>query len=153
MNALRISAALALALLAASGTGAFAAGTSTTTELTPAEIRARLDQAAGLIEDASYARAVDVLNEIIRSDRKVADAHNLLGYSYRKLERFERAEKAYDVALRLDPEHLGALEYLGELYLETDRRDEAEELLRRLEAACPDGCEELDDLREAFGDS
>jgi hypothetical protein len=34
--------------------------------------------------------------------------------------------------------------------LETDRREKAEELLARLEKLCPSGCEELEDLREAF---
>ena len=48
------------------------------------------------------------------------------------------------------PKHKAALEYMGELYLETDRRAKAEELLATLEKLCPQGCEELDDLRQAI---
>jgi hypothetical protein len=39
---------------------------------------------------------------------------------------------------------------MGELFLETDRPEKAEELLARLEKLCPNGCEELEDLRDAF---
>jgi Flp pilus assembly protein TadD len=77
-------------------------------------------------------------------------AYNLLGFSYRKTKEFDLAERNYLRALRLNPEHKGALEYMGELYLETGRRTEAEELLALLQKLCPDGCEELDDLRQAF---
>ncbi len=74
----------------------------------------------------------------------------MLGFSFRKTKDFSRAERNYKRALRLDPEHKGALEYMGELYLETKRREKAEELLARLEKLCPGGCEELEDLRAAF---
>jgi Flp pilus assembly protein TadD len=74
----------------------------------------------------------------------------LLGFSYRKTKEFDLAERNYLRALRLNPEHKVALEYMGELYLETGRRTEAEELLALLQKLCPDGCEELDDLRQAF---
>ena len=61
-----------------------------------------------------------------------------------------RAERNYNRALRIDSNHKGALEYMGELFLETDRREKAEDLLARLEKLCPSGCEELEDLRESF---
>jgi tetratricopeptide (TPR) repeat protein len=79
-----------------------------------------------------------------------ADAYNLLGFRFRKVKDFDRAERNYRRALRLNPDHKGAIEYYGELFLETNRRDKAEEMLARLEALCPSGCEELDDLRKAF---
>ena len=50
-----------------------------------------------------------------------AEAHNLAGHAYRKLGDYERALTLYDQALRLNPHHRGALEYLGEAYLELDR--------------------------------
>lgn len=146
----RIAAAIVVSLLAFGASGAFAAGTSTTTELTPIEVRTQLASAEELIEKGSYDDAIEVLNGIVETNPREADAYNLLGYSYRKSKDFNRAERNYMRALRLSPDHKGALEYVGELYLETNRREKAEESLARLEELCPQGCEELEDLREAM---
>ncbi len=78
-----------------------------------------------------------------------ADLYNLLGFAYRKTGDYGRAETYYERALRMDPNHLGALEYQGELFLETNRMDQARANLTRLTTLCPKGCEELDDLRAA----
>ena len=56
----------------------------------------------------------------------------------------------YRRALAIEPRHLGANEYLGELYLETGELAKAEERLRELAIACPSGCEERDELSEAI---
>jgi len=79
-----------------------------------------------------------------------ADLYNLLGFAYRKTGDYPRAEVNYAKALRLDPNHLGALEYQGELFIETNRMELARQNLGRLTALCPSGCEELDDLKEAI---
>ena len=50
----------------------------------------------------------------------------------------------------MDPRHLGALEYQGELFVETGRLDQARRNLAILTALCPKGCEELEDLQEAI---
>ncbi|NNE84008.1 MAG: tetratricopeptide repeat protein, partial [Alphaproteobacteria bacterium] len=118
--------------------------------LTPAGLQAELTKARGSIENADYWSAIGVLNNIVASDPRNADAYNLLGFSYRKVKNFDSAERNYQRALRLDPEHKGALEYMGELYLETNRRAQAEELLALLEKLCPEGCEERDDPRQAL---
>ena len=146
----RIATAIVASFLAFGASGAFAAGTSTTTELTPVEVRTQLASAEELIRKESYSDAIEVLNGIVETNPREADAYNLLGYSYRKSKDFNRAERNYMRALRLNPDHKGALEYVGELYLETNRRDKAEESLSRLEELCPQGCEELEDLREAM---
>lgn len=83
------------------------------------------------------------------------EAHNLLGYAYRKLGDYPQALEHYRTALELNPHNLGAMEYLGEAYLELDQPDRAGELLRRLEAACrrggaePAGCEPWQELKAA----
>lgn len=118
--------------------------------LTPPQVKAELAKAQASINGEQYKAAISTLNEIIKANARNADAYNLLGFSYRKSKDFKRAERNYARALRIDPDHKGALEYMGELFLETDRRPKAEELLARLEKLCPDGCEELDDLRGAF---
>lgn len=91
------------------------------------------------------------------------DAHNLMGFAYRKLGDYDRALEAYDRALELNPHHRGALEYLGEAYLELDRPERAKEMLDRLAAACQrvadgatavatreSGCPEWRELKEAY---
>jgi len=146
----RIATVIVASFLAFGASGAFAAGTSTTTELTPVEVREQLASAKELIEKESYGDAIGVLNGIVETNPREADAYNLLGYSYRKSKDYSRAEDNYKRALRLNPDHKGALEYVGELYIETNRRDKAEESLAKLEQLCPQGCEELEDLREAM---
>ncbi len=59
-----------------------------------------------------------------------AEAYNLAGHAHRKLGDYERALAFYDQALDLNPHHRGALEYLGEAYLELDRPADAERCSR-----------------------
>ena len=61
---------------------------------------------------------------------------------------FEKAEKYYLKALKINDQHIGALEYLGELYYETGRLKEAFELLDRLESAAGKDSEEYLELFE-----
>lgn len=118
--------------------------------LTPAQVKAELAKAQSSIDSKEYRSAIRTLNAIVQTNPRIANVYNLLGFSYRKSKDYKRAERNYKRALRIDPEHKGTLEYMGELYLETDRRGKAEELLARLEKLCPSGCEELEDLRAAF---
>ncbi|NKB49853.1 MAG: tetratricopeptide repeat protein [Alphaproteobacteria bacterium] len=118
--------------------------------LSSTQVKAELAKAQTSINGEKYKAAISTLNDIVRTNPRNADAYNLLGFSYRKSKDFKRAERNYARALRIDPEHKGALEYMGELFLETDRRPKAEELLARLEKLCPNGCEELEELRGAF---
>lgn len=79
-----------------------------------------------------------------------ADVYSLLAYSLRNSGDYEQARTYYGKALDLEPNHRGALEYSGELYLKTGELEKARANLRKLEALCPNGCEELEDLRKAF---
>ena len=56
----------------------------------------------------------------------------------------------YTKALEIKPRHLGANEYLGELYLEQGELEKAEERLAVLDKACFFGCDEFDDLERAI---
>ena len=80
-----------------------------------------------------------------------ADWNNLLGYSLRKKQPpdLAGAEKYYQAALKIDPNHRGALEYYGKLKLINNDLSGAEALLARLDKACTFGCEEYSDLKEA----
>jgi len=79
-----------------------------------------------------------------------ADVYNLMGFSLRKTGDYKQAYTFYRKALDFDPEHKGALEYLGELYVETGQLDKAKENVVLLKKLCPSGCEELADLQEAI---
>jgi tetratricopeptide (TPR) repeat protein len=77
-----------------------------------------------------------------------ADVYNLMGFSLRKTGDYQQAYTFYRKALDFDPDHKGALEYLGELYVETGQIDKAKENIVRLKQLCPSGCEELADLEK-----
>ena len=79
-----------------------------------------------------------------------ADAYNLYAFSLRNTGDYKQAFTFYGKALDFDPNHKGAREYLGELYVMTDNMPKANEQLAILEKLCPSGCEELDDLRKAI---
>ena len=80
-----------------------------------------------------------------------ADWNNLMGYALRKQAKpdLDGAQKHYDAALRLDPHHLGALEYAGELALMKRDPATAEAHLALLAKLCSSPCEPLDDLKRA----
>jgi len=78
-----------------------------------------------------------------------ADVYNLMGFSLRKSGDSKQAYTFYRKALDFDPEHKGALEYLGELYVETGQVEKARENVVLLKKLFPSGCEELADLEQA----
>ena len=71
------------------------------------------------------------------------DILNHLGYSFRKTGDFAMAEIYYEQGLAIDPHHIGINEYLGELYVETNRIDKAKERLMVLKNC---NCEEYEKL-------
>src|ERR1041384_823807 len=71
-----------------------------------------------------------------------ADVYNLMGFSLRKTGDPKQALTFYHKALDFDPEHKGALEYLGELYVETGQVEMAKANAAKLKKLCPTGCEE-----------
>src|SRR5262245_55331159 len=79
-----------------------------------------------------------------------ADVYNLMGFSLRKTGDTKQAFTFYRKALDFNPQPKGALEYLGELYVETGQLDKAKETVATLRKLCPSGCEELSDLEKAI---
>jgi len=90
------------------------------------------------------------LNGMINKGVQHADVYNLLGFSLRKSGDLATAYTFYRKALDFDPEHKGALEYLGELYVERGELAKAREHVVLLRKLCPQGCEELEDLEKAI---
>lgn len=109
-------------------------------------------KAVTLIKAGKYQSAIPLLEKAAAKDPKNADVQNYLGYSHRKLKRFDVALKHYHAALRIAPKHRGANEYLGELYLQTGKLAKAEERLEVLDSACFLGCEEYSELKKAIAD-
>jgi Tfp pilus assembly protein PilF len=105
-----------------------------------------------LIEDEKYQQAITELDKALRDDPDNADMLNLMAYSQRKLKHFDIAMDYYQQALRIDPQHRGANEYLGELYLQLGQPDKAEEQLDVLDKDCFFGCEEFDELEAAIAE-
>ena len=99
-----------------------------------------------------FKSAVNHLTKAIQEEPKDANAHSMLGYSYRKLGTFDKSMEHYHAALRIDSTHRSAHEYLGELYLDMNQPDSAEKQLVVLKKVCPffARCEEYEDLKKAI---
>jgi Flp pilus assembly protein TadD len=113
-------------------------------------LAAELDAARAAIAREAWAPAESRLDALTRAAPEVAELWSLLGLVRRKQGALDPAEAAYDRALALDPRHLGALEYMGELRLMQGDLQGAQDLLARLETLCPPGCEEREELAAAI---
>jgi Flp pilus assembly protein TadD len=104
------------------------------------------------VETKDFKAAVGHLTKAVQEEPKNSDAHNLLGYSYRKVGTFDKSMNHYQTALKLDSNNRSAHEYLGELYLDMNQLANAEKQLAALKKACPffGSCEEFDDLKQAI---
>ena len=101
----------------------------------------------GKIEKAQkrYAKAQKLLLKSNKKKPLQADTLNYLGFTTRKLGDYEGGEKFYLQGLQIEPNHNGINEYLGELYVATNRMDMAKE---RLEVLKTCNCEEYEELKE-----
>lgn len=108
----------------------------------------RMADAEKAVQAMDYNKAIGLLNRVVADSPKNADAYNYLGYSYRKLGNRDQALTYYNQALYLDPNHRGALEYLGELYLDMSDLPKAEEQLMKLAKVCGPRCNEYRELQE-----
>ncbi len=138
---------LAIGLALATGPAMAAGGSSKAAPPDPNYAKAR-----ALIDAGSYGDAIPFLEKAVTANPKSADAYNYLCYSHRKIGQIDAALENYRRALELQPKHLGANEYLGELYLELGELAKAEERLDVLDDACFFGCEEYSELKELIKD-
>ena len=109
-----------------------------------------LTEARSSIKAEKYNQAIQQLQAA--NEKNSADWNNLLAYSLRKKQSpdLTGAEKYYQAALKIDPEHRSALEYYGELKLMNNDLPGAEAILARLNKVCTFGCEEYSDLKGAI---
>jgi len=92
-----------------------------------------------------YSKAYDKLLKAYDKDKKNPDVLNYLGFTLRKAGNFEEAETFYLAGLEIKPDHKGINEYLGALYIKTNRIELAKERLEVLKGC---KCEEFDELKE-----
>jgi len=132
---------------AASGAGLDSTGSSLYKSGKKLIVRAKKLEKKEKIEKAKtlYLKALSKLEKAYDKDKKNADILNYLGFALRKTGDFEKAEKFYLEGLRIDAGHLGINEYLGELYVQTNRINLAKE---RLQVLFGCNCEEYDELKE-----
>ena len=127
------------------GTTAFAAGNGgSNAPSQPSEYR----KAVKAIKKEEYSQAVELLQKVVDKNPKDANAWNYMGYSLRNLKKYDEALAAYEKALKIKPKHKGALEHLGELYLQTGQLEKAKVTLKKLDDACFLSCKEYRELKK-----
>ena len=115
-----------------------------------AAARDEYDAALRLIEKQDYAGAIPHLKHALMLQQGSADILNYLGYTARMTGDYPASLDYYQRALARNPDHKGAHEYLGELYLMMHQPDQARLQLAELVRLCPDGCVEKDTLTQAL---
>ena len=104
------------------------------------------------IAKQDWAGTQALLKQAIATNPGNADYHNLYAFATRKGPHpdMDLVFAEYQEALRLDPKHRGAHEYLGEAYLQVNNLAKAREQLALLDKLCLFGCEEYSDLKQAL---
>jgi tetratricopeptide (TPR) repeat protein len=151
-------AALLVLLAAQAGPAGAVAGFDA--EPVPASVNDAYAAGVAAFEQEDWRGVLDHMSQALQARPWQDNAHNLMGFAYRKLGDYPAALDAYGKALTLNPYNRGALEYLGEAYLELDRPADARATLDRLAEACRllahgavdplTACAEWQDLSEAY---
>ena len=110
------------------------------------EGRVAYAEAVGLINQERFAEGLDALTRAHAAVGPHPDVLNYMGFASRKLGRFDDALAYYGEALAIDPNHLGANEYLGELYIQMGDLGRARRQLARLDDLCAYGCAQREEL-------
>ena len=138
--------------------GVYAAGSS---DSGTTKVKSNYDKAVSFIKTAknlekkgkvkkankNYKKAQNLLIKSNKDKPNEADTLNYLGFTTRKLGDYENGEKYYLEGLAINPNHKGINEYLGELYVATNRTDLAKERLKVLENC---NCAEFNQLKEVI---
>ena len=138
-----------LFILALLTNAAFAAD-STSNMTSPKDPAMERYQAAAQQND--WKTAASAMQAALQSSPNNADYHNLYAYSLRKsgTSQMDLVFKHYNEALRLDPKHRGAHEYIGEAYLMVGNVAKAREHLGQLDKICFFGCSEFNELKQSI---
>ena len=107
-------------------------------------------KAVKLIKAGSFDEALVILETIIQNKPDDANIHNYMGFSFRKKGMLEKSAYHYEQALEINPKHLGALEYQGELYIALGEVEKAKANLTKIDDICWTECSELRELKKAI---
>ncbi len=116
-------------------------------------VNQRMKAARTAIEKLDWRSALYETSRVVETEPANADAHNLLAYTYRRQDKpdLPKAFEHYKIALKLNPQHRGAHEYIGEAYLMDRKPAEALWHLGELEKICGNrSCGEYQDLAKAI---
>lgn len=137
-----------------------APGETETSSIAPPIAQASLDHGDMLYSDAirlinleRYDEAVTELKTASAILGPHPDVLTYLGFAHRKMGASEQALEYYTSALEIAPDHLNATEYLGEYYVEQGNHIAAQVQLMKLEALCPFGCAQTEELRAWIGET
>ncbi len=136
----RILLTAGLAVIMATPTAVYAAGSSSSSSASIGDVKR-------YVEKEEYGRAIHKAEEYLGDNPRSADAYNYIGYSQRKLGKTDAAKTAYERALSIDANHVGAHEYYGELQITLGDMAEADKHLAALTRICGD-CAEQKDLAQ-----
>ena len=103
-----------------------------------------------LVTAQNFASAKTALEQADQQFPNNADVNNLLGFVNRKLKQYSQSATYYTKALKIDPNHLGALEYQGELFMIQKKTALAKKNLDKLKKLCGVKCEEYLDLKKVI---
>ena len=142
---MRLAITGAVALLTLTSSVAWSIGDDSAKSVDPS-----YQEAVRLIAAARYGDAKTLLERVVTRSPGNADAYNYLGYTSRKLGDRGAAFSYYQLALQIDPEHLGANEYLGELYAEIGDLKNAQAQLARVGEICHSSCRAFTELETAI---
>ncbi|MEP3029673.1 MAG: tetratricopeptide repeat protein [Erythrobacter sp.] len=109
--------------------------------------------AVGLINEGQFEQALVQLDQAALAFGPHPDILTYQGFANRKLARYGVAQSYYQRALTIAPEHIGAIEYYGELKVERGDLDGAREHLALLDQLCDFGCYEAEELRSWIRDA
>ena len=132
-----------IALFLLTQSNSFAAGNDSANEVVKPSSYSKM---LTLIKNEQYAEAAQGLEKILENKKynKDADILNHFAFALRKTNNLTKAEEIYLKALSIEPTHRGALEYIGELYVDTKRMNLANATLKKLESC---KCEEYTELK------
>jgi len=113
-----------------------------------------LEKVSAANAQADWRRSQEVLREALAKDPANADYHNLYAYAIRRgpSPSLDLVFRHYNEALRINPKHRGAHEYIGEAYLMAGNLGKAKEHLAALDRLCFFGCDEYSMLKKAIAE-
>jgi len=152
MNRIPIAASFVVFFGVAGVQAAGGGGPDPTTDARKAPGDPVIEAIQAAVAKSDWPRARDLARESVAKNPMNADYHNLYAYTLRMGDKPEMdlVFRHYNEALRIDPRHRGAHEYLGEAYLQTGNLAKAKEELRVLDDLCFFACKEYTTLKQAI---